>query len=325
MVCITIAGCREHKAPFTATILCYNAENLFDTIHKRGLNDSDFTPLGAYHYGTSIYNQRIEHLATVIASVSDNKHHSFPALVGLAEVENNTVLQSVIAHPLLSGNNYQFIITHGNDKRGMNVALVYDTTLFHVFNAKELPVLKPNGKDTLNTRNILKVSGTMSGDTFTVFVNHWPSHRSDSNGTTGRLLAATTLMKELEQPALKNTNFIVLGDFNCNPDDSLLKNYLHLNDSGTNNGLKNLCTGLYAHGKGTEYYRGNWNFLDQVWVRAGLQTHTAFGGLKVINSKFLTTKQGAPKRAFLGNKYTRGYSDHYPVLLQLTQKEKPAP
>ena len=44
----------------------YNFENLFDTLDTKNVRDSEFTPKGKKAYGGKIYQEKLDHLSTVV-------------------------------------------------------------------------------------------------------------------------------------------------------------------------------------------------------------------------------------------------------------------
>ena len=61
---------------------------------------------------------------------------------------------------------------------------------------------------------------------------------------------------------------IISGDFNCNPDDKVIKSLICSEDSTRS--MINLSDDLYNHGFGTYRYMGTWEMIDQVIVSAKL-------------------------------------------------------
>lgn len=76
-------------------VMFYNVENLFDCRHDTLKNDSEFLPnsLRAWHYGR--YKQKLTNISKVITAVGE---WTPPALVGLCEVENDSVLTALVKY-----------------------------------------------------------------------------------------------------------------------------------------------------------------------------------------------------------------------------------
>ena len=75
-------------------VLSYNVENLFDTINAPGFKDEDFTPGGIKNWTWDRYTKKLEALSKVISSVPGKE---MPAIIGLAEVENRSVLEDLVS------------------------------------------------------------------------------------------------------------------------------------------------------------------------------------------------------------------------------------
>ena len=160
-----------------AVIAFYNLENFYDTIHNPMVNDNEFTPAGEKGYTGKIYKLKTGKLATVISKIgTDEKPLSIDgaSLIGVAEIENDTVLNDLIYHPLLSKRNYKYIHYDSKDLRGIDVALLYNPKRFVVEDSKPL-ILKLKERPQFHTRDILWVKGRLDGETIHIYVNHWPS------------------------------------------------------------------------------------------------------------------------------------------------------
>ena len=95
-----------------------------------------------------------------------------------AEIENDTVLNDLVHHPLLQDRHYQIIQYDSKDPRGIDVALLYHPKYFIPQTAEKLFVALPgNSKEAYYTRAILYVKGLLAGETIHVYVNHWHSGR----------------------------------------------------------------------------------------------------------------------------------------------------
>ena len=73
----------------------YNLENLFDTLDNPMVNDEEFTPNGPRNYNGTIYFDKLGKLATVISQMGIEVNPDGPAILGVAEVENDTVLHDL--------------------------------------------------------------------------------------------------------------------------------------------------------------------------------------------------------------------------------------
>src|ERR1700750_567084 len=89
-----------------AIVAFYNLENFYDTVNNPNVNDEEFLPNGPKNYNSKIYYTKVEHLATVISQIGTDINPDGPALLGVAEIENDTVLNDLIHHTLLQPRNY---------------------------------------------------------------------------------------------------------------------------------------------------------------------------------------------------------------------------
>ena len=72
-----------------AVISFYNLENLYDTIDNPMVNDEEFLPSGPRNYTGDIYLNKLGKLSTVISQIGTEMNPDGPAVLGVAEVEND--------------------------------------------------------------------------------------------------------------------------------------------------------------------------------------------------------------------------------------------
>jgi hypothetical protein len=123
---------------------------------------------------------------------------------------------------------------------------------------------------------------------------------------------------------------IVMGDFNDDPIDSSIKNVLLGLGNSSSPTLYNPMDLLFRKGHNTLVYRDQLNLFDQIIVSTTLiDKERKFSTLSlckigIYRPTYLTTKQGRfkwyPYRSFGPSGFTGGYSDHYPVYIQLLRK-----
>ena len=73
-------------------VVSWNIENLFDTHHDSLKNDHEYLPDAIRHWNYSRYKKKLADVARVITAIGE---WNPPALVGLCEVENDTVLRDL--------------------------------------------------------------------------------------------------------------------------------------------------------------------------------------------------------------------------------------
>lgn len=325
--------CGAQPKKFRACIVAfYNLENFYDTVNNTLVNDEDFTPGGARQYNTSIYKDKVSKLATVISMIGTDVSPAGPAIIGVAEIENDTVLNDLVHHPLINQRNYRIIHFDSKDVRGVDVGFLYDPKIFYPEKAEKLFVQLPgNSKEAYFTRDILYVKGSLAGETIHVYVNHWPSRRGGEERSSPAREAAALVCKHhfdsifRKQPTAK---IIVMGDLNDDPDSPSITDALQARPTiaQTKPGeLFNPWAALYENGIGTLANRDSWGLFDQIiisqaWLdpkQKGLFYHRA----DIFSRNFMRENSGRykgyPMRTWDGNSYRGGYSDHFPTYVVL--------
>ena len=103
-------------------VACWNTENLFDTRHDSLKNDYEFLPNAIRHWNYNRYKKKLSDIARVITAIGE---WNPPALIGLCEVENDTVLRDLTRRSPLQELDYRYVMTDSPDLRGIDVALIY--------------------------------------------------------------------------------------------------------------------------------------------------------------------------------------------------------
>jgi len=281
----------------------YNVENLFDTANDPGADDGDFTPRGAYRWTEADLRAKIGRVATVLAEIGAD-------VVGLAEIENRRVLDSLAAHPALAVFDYRIVHIDSPDPRGIDVALLYRPSRFAPTAIAVHPYrLLPR----YPTRHMLEVEGIWAGHPARWLVCHLPSAVSAHQV---RRLAAESLGQLADSllRAAPERTLLVAGDLNANPGSPLLRAVT------APGGLRNPFETLFAAGYGTYLYRGRWNLYDQILL-GGTPPGTPPGTPRArifIRDELIQPDgpyRGYPYRTFSGTRNIGGYSDHLPVVL----------
>lgn len=292
-------------------VMWWNVENLFDCRHDTLKNDHEFLPGSSRHWTYSRYRQKLDNVARTIAAASDGDE--WPMLVGLAEVENDSVLRDLTRRSPLQLAKYAYTHHEGPDLRGIDCALLYQPRQFHLLGST--PVRVPSASHGFRpTRDLLHAWGTLpGGDTLHVICLHFPS-RAGGKRQTGRhrLLAAQTLCTLLD--SLSGKHVLVMGDFNAGAADpvfSPIDARLHsLTPSGRREKKKP---------QGTYCYQGLWDFIDHILVSRSLQSRCS-EHIAVGRFPFLLTEEGLPHRTYRGPAYAGGVSDHLPIWADLSIK-----
>ncbi|MDK2910222.1 MAG: hypothetical protein PWR20_1789 [Bacteroidales bacterium] len=322
-------GIIKAQQTFTGEVVCvafYNLENLFDTIDSPDTDDREFLPDGANQWNSDKYRVKLKNMAEVIGQIGDEFVTGGPSIIGLAEVENRTVLKDLINTPPLQGKGYGIVHFDSPDPRGVDVALLYKFRDFKVLNAVAVPLRMKNNPH-FRSRDQLVVSGVSYGDTLHLIVNHWPSRRS---GPEFRAAAASLTRQIVDSLNLVHpgAKIIVMGDLNDDPTDPSLTQFLQA--KGSKKDLKagdlfNPMHELFKKGVGSLAYRDAWNLFDQIIVSETLVHKKAKGyylySTRIFSKPFLFNQEGQyagyPFRTFAGGAWVGGYSDHLPSFIIL--------
>ena len=300
----------------------YNVENLFDTEDDAVKIDSEYLPTSRLKWTQERYEKKQQSIAQVIAAMQ------YPSVLGMTEVENDKVLQDLVNQPLMESNNYQFVHFESPDERGIDVAMIYKTSDFTVKSKRAITIKFP--KDNDKTRDILEVIGTLKGQPMTIFVNHWPSRRGDTGESEGkRMYVAEQLRKAVDAVMNKDKNMgiVIIGDLNDAPTDKSLTQSLNAQEWTQNatidaKMLYNLTAPVAKSGEGTIYYKG-WSVFDHIIVSSNL-VNKMDKEATIFKANFMTFTDKAgnklPNRTYTGPIYRGGYSDHFPVFVNIYLK-----
>ena len=304
--------------------------------------------------GVTSQGNRLEKLRDVVSMLDAD-------VIGLQEIADRAALRLVFPAP-----DWQIVIDdESGDSQDVAVAVRKPFTVVGLtntnndLNAENQHFLFPNPADNSsfpNRRDVLFVEVRLpspSTETFFVLVNHWKA-RSEGRHTTEprRVSAARDLVRAL-QDRFDDRDYVVLGDFNDNPDDRSL-NVLETGDSNAAGGaegvdgpfLINLMEPLVAanhvsHGRtsgdvvgdrvntvdpesrdrnndarGTDVNTGDILF-DQLLIPVGMRGKYVSGSAKVFDRE-VAVRGGNNNRA----------SDHLPVFAEFVfgvEPEEPTP
>jgi predicted extracellular nuclease len=312
----------------------YNCENFFDIYNDSLKRDDDFTPEGVKHWTYKKYQEKLDHISTVITSVGGWQP---PELVGLCEVENQYVLEDLTKRAPLKVFHYKIIHYESPDRRGIDVALLYIPSKFHPIKTKKIPVVFPAGMGK-PTRDILYVEGlTTHNDTLHVFVNHWPSRWGGMLETEPKRNFVARLLRSKTDSILKtnkHAKIIIIGDLNDFPTNkSCLDNFSHDFAHIKPNEIYDLSWYLQeVKGEWSHRFHGEEGILDQMMVSGSLldttaSIYTTKDDAHIYKAPFLLEKDPnnvgyIPFRTYIGMKYHGGYSDHLPAFLDLYYRKK---
>jgi len=316
----------------------YNLENLYDTLDDPKTNDEEFTPAGQRNYTSSIYWNKIDKLASVIVKMGTDEGIKWAdgiSVLGVAEIENKSVLEDLVKHESLKNRNYQIVHYNSKDIRGVDVAFLYNPKYFTVEESAPLYVKLPGGsKDSYFTRDVLWVKGKLDGETVHLYVNHWPSRLGgEERSAPGRAAAALVCKQHMDSIIAVDGNqkFVIMGDLNDDPTSASLTKVLKTKDKIEDvkeGGLYNPWVDFYKNGYGTLAYQDAWGLFDQIvisnkWLdkkQEGFFYYKPY----IFNREFMTENvgryKGYPMRTWDGLLYRGGYSDHFPTYIVMVKK-----
>jgi hypothetical protein len=315
----------------------YNLENLFDTINQPDVNDEEFTPTGGNLYTPTVYLDKLEKLSDVLSQIGSDISPDGLSVFGVAEIENITVLQDLVAKEKLKDRKYKIVHFDSPDKRGIDVGLIYNPKYFNPLYAEPLfvPLIGDDG-DPYFTRDVLYVYGMYDGEPMHFFVNHWPSRRGGEEASApSRALAAGVAQAKIDSinKVDPNAKIILMGDLNDDPTSpSVTRVVKSVGD------IKRVKPGImfnpwvkfYNDGIGTLAYNDSWNLFDQIIISEPFmdrnQSNFFFQKAMIFSKEFMLQKtgryRGYPFRTFDFSVYQGGYSDHLPTYILLLKPVK---
>lgn len=308
----------------------YNLENLFDTINNNGKYDAEFSPAGSRRWNTDKYQRKIANLASAIAAMTTKTTPGGPAIIGVSEIENRSVLEDLVHADAIKKWMLQVIHHDGPDRRGVDVGLLYNPRMFRPIDVTNHFLYIPD-KPSFRTRDQLCVTGILGGDTISVIVNHWPSRLGGQEQSSPLREAAAALSKHIADSIWQlrpGQPVIIMGDLNDDPHDRSCCKVLGAQKKPDNVGPDGFFNPFWKKlddGIGTLAYKGSWNLFDQIIISGGLlpanarKGHLYFWKAAVNNYKFLQNEDGTPHRTYSAGRFLDGYSDHFPTEIFLRQ------
>ncbi|MFW0737508.1 endonuclease/exonuclease/phosphatase family protein [Flavobacterium sp. T12S277] len=336
------------------TVAFYNFENLFDTTDDVNTNDDEWTPKGAQHWTIEKYEQKLKNLSTVLSEIGMPDNSNAPVLIGGAEIENRAVLEDLIKQPKLLPFDYGIIHFDSPDKRGIDVALLYQTKYFKPTVYSNIPLRIYHNKVTLKeeepqqdddieikmadnhrvfTRDQLLITGFLEGEELHIIVNHWPSRSGGEKASSIFREAAGNLNRRIIDSLQKinpSAKVITMGDLNDSPTNKSVKTVLGAKAKKSEVGefgVFNPFAAMLDKGLGTIAFRDSWDIFDQIIITESLlkADFSTFNFWKagIFNKSFLVQRSGQYKGYPLRHSLTEvGFSDHFPVYIYLIREVK---
>ena len=287
------------------TIAFYNVENLFDTINTPDKNDTEYLPSAEKKWNSEKYFTKIKHINKIVEELN------FPIIMGFCEIENEAVVRDVVNGGQMKGA-YGVIHYESLDKRGIDNAIIYDSTLMTIVESGILRFDMP--KPFTPSRDIVWAKFKLGEEEIIAMVNHWPSRRGGQPiSEPKRLIAATSAKAFIDSvlSASPKAKIVFMGDLNDYPENLAPKMISSL--------LKPMITKKSGEYEGTHSYRGEWGVLDHIMISKGFTkgkvcVKKKSGKINAVDY-LMTEYKGniVPFRTYGGRKYLGGYSDHLPV------------
>ncbi len=208
-----------------------------------------FTPRGEKFWTWKKFAKKRDDIARTICLIAE-ENCTFPAIIGLCEVENRFVLEQLTQNTILAKLDYGIIHKDSPDRRGIDAALLYRKELFSPIAVRFIPTLLDNSTpiptneiirsqadttkwaDILLSREIVYVKGVFRKlDTLHFFVVHWPSKLGGEKESLPRRMAASNTLKQITDSILAadcRANIMVMGDFNDNAESESVANINNL-------------------------------------------------------------------------------------------------
>jgi predicted extracellular nuclease len=333
----------------TYQIAWWNLENLFDEENAVALGrrtDKVFRAIENDIAGWTpqLRDHKIDQLASVIAAMNTGRG---PDLLGVCEVENLFVVDRLVERVnamLPAPRSYQVVHADTGDARGIDVAFIYDNTLFQVPLPLEESVFFHVVMRRNATREIVQVNfktTTAAARTWAVFGNHWPSRSGGQFESEGYRAIAGETLSYFHQRVLEvhgpQTPVLAMGDFNDEPfNTSLVRHALStrqrakVTNARENPLLWNLMWPNAGLPEGSFYFDNQPNMLDQFLVNKNMATGDApikadAGTAQILKPPAMVDPGDYPKPIPYGGMgdpvNQNGFSDHFPITMTVTEDE----
>jgi hypothetical protein len=311
----------------------WNLENLFDvenSVHRpQWLKSRLRSELAGW--SQQILDKKISQLAKIISRMNGKEG---PDILGVCEVENQPVLQFLVDGLSALGRNYQIAHHDTSDKRGIDVAFIYDAGKFEFEQQFFHVVLKRTG-----TRDLFQVNlRTAAGRDLILIGNHWPSRSGGQlESEPYRIVAGETLSywhERILEIKGADAAILVMGDFNDEPFNRSLTDYALSTNSiakvrnARTPRIYNLMWPIMGKGQGSFYHDNLPNMLDQFLVSKGFLKSNAPIQLKTDSVRIeafpeMVSGGDYPDPIPFGRPAedlnTDGFSDHYPISVVLQE------
>lgn len=241
-------------------------------------------------------------------------------IIGLAEIENRTVVEELASSEPLKELDYRVIHFESSDPRGIDVAMIWRGDRLKLDTCSAIPVAVKLGERPL--RDMLWARFTLNGTGLHIIVAHWPSRYGGQLNSEEKRIAAARRTNELHdqiEEDFPGDIIFFMGDLNDEPHNRSLKEELEWDEPTARwtrfSPPPNEWPGSHVH-------KGKWSLLDQCYISKTDSTTTLKpGNIHLFPAKWLLEKtdQGewVPFRTYLGPAYHGGLSDHIPFYFDI--------
>jgi endonuclease/exonuclease/phosphatase family metal-dependent hydrolase len=327
--------------PVQYFITSWNLENLFDIEGSPRRDDKLQRAIGKDLHGwtQALLDRKINQLASIIKQM--NGAHG-PDLMGIYEVENRYVVDLLVQALAPLGRNYQVIHHDTPDRRGIDVAFIYDAALFTVPLPLDQSVFSHFVMRRTATRDILQVNFKTAahGRLFVVMGNHWPSRSGgQAESDAYRDIAGETLAyfnQRVYEVMGDKTPVLAMGDFNDEPFSASLVDYALAHRSskfvlgGKDPYFQDLMWALMGQGLGSLYFDKEPNLLDQFLadknlLKAESPIRVLPESVQILHFPEMVAKGAIPQPVPFGGMgkpvNQNGFSDHFPVCVTVVEAD----
>jgi hypothetical protein len=348
----------QQKKYIIHTVAFYNFENLFDTINGPN-NDEEWLPNGAQNWTPRKYKKKLENLARVLSEIGTGENpNNSPTFIGGCEIENRSVLEDLVKQPKLINKDYGIVHFDSPDKRGIDVALLYQKKHFkptsyinvplYIYRKNAAKVTKkekeevtddnietaPTTDERVYTRDQLLVTGFLDGEEVSLIVNHWPSRSGGEKKSSPFREAAGALNRKIIDSLIKinpNAKIITMGDLNDGSYNKSVKIGIGAKLKKTElkepRDIYNPFEQMAKDGNASLFYRDAGDIFDQIMISEEFvkPEYDSFRYWKagIYNKPFMIQTTGQYKGYPLRNSLSEpGFSDHFPVYIYLIKQAK---
>jgi endonuclease/exonuclease/phosphatase family metal-dependent hydrolase len=322
------------------TVMTYNVENLFDTVHDEGKDDYTYLPLevkrGALKrqvekscnastgarkkeclnldWNEEMLGTKMRQMASVIRSVSTDRGVG-PDVLFLQEVENFNVFQSFVESQFPDAG-YYGVLFEAKDPRGIDSALLSRFPISERRPPQLHDIDMPSGSQL--ARGILEVTVDLpDGTPMTTLVFHFPAPYNPRAKREAALHRLNEILQDI--PA---THLVVAGgDSNVTSQEELEHGLIQSISRPFWHMIEDFCQGCL----GTNYYapKHEWSFLDRLMVSQGRSGRRSTLNWQIdgASARVVNTAPGqVDERGFpirfdpeASSETERGMSDHLPL------------